>query len=92
MKVMIATPTAGMVHAMYASSLASLIVYYQNMQIFENSTERQDVALLMMLGSSIPDNREKIVESTLKMNCSHLLFIDDDMGFEADCLNIALSR
>lgn len=93
MKVMIATPTTGMVYAVYAASLAAMIVHYLNEPIFSDTEpESRDLALIMMIGSSIPDNRDKLAQETLRQKCSHLLFIDDDMGFAPECLNIALGR
>jgi hypothetical protein len=47
----------------------------------------------MMLGAAIGGHRDQMCDVALKNpEITHVLFIDDDMGFEVDCLNIALSR
>ncbi len=47
----------------------------------------------MVIGAGINQNRENMVDEFLeKKDMTHLLFIDDDMGFQPDCLNIALAR
>lgn len=92
MKVMIGTPSAGIVHAAYASSLVGLCLHYLTHPVFGREKEPKLMNMLMLIGSSIGENRDKIVNQAIKEDCSHVLFIDDDMGFDADCLNIALMR
>jgi len=41
-----------------------------------------------MVGSA----RESFVDDILQLESTHLLFIDEDMGFREDCLNIMLAR
>jgi hypothetical protein len=92
MNVMIATPSAGIVHANYAMSLVGLCLYYYNTPVLGREKEERNLHSLMMVGASIGENRDKIVNEAIKKDCSHVLFIDDDMGFDSDCLNIALMR
>ncbi len=92
MKVMIGTPTAGIVHAAYAMSLTKLVLYFLGTPVFGREKEERHVIIQMLQGANIGMARDKIVESALEQNCSHVLFIDDDMGFREDCLNRAAMR
>ena len=46
----------------------------------------------MYVGASISENRDKMCDKAIELGATHLLFIDDDMGFAPECLNIALMR
>lgn len=92
MKVMIGTPSAGIVHASYAMSLTKMILYFLQTPILGQEKEPREVQAVMMVGANIGQNRDKIVESALEENCSHVLWIDDDMSFQPDCLNLAAAR
>jgi hypothetical protein len=89
---MIGTPSAGIVHAAYASSIVGLALHYLTHPVMGREKEPKLMSMLMLVGSSIGENRDKIVSEAIKQDCSHVLFIDDDMGFDPDCLNIALMR
>lgn len=43
-------------------------------------------ALLMREGSVLHSNREEIIMRAIEMNCTHVLFVDDDMIFEKDAV------
>jgi hypothetical protein len=92
MKVMIGTPSAGIVHAAYAMSIVGLCLQYYTTPVFGREKEERNLHSLMMVGANIGENRDKIVNQAIEKDCSHVLFIDDDMGFDSDCLNIALMR
>jgi hypothetical protein len=92
MDVMIGTPSAGIVHAAYAMSIVGLCLHYYTTPVFGREDEPRNLHSLMLVGASIGENRDKIVDEAIKKDCSHVLFIDDDMGFDADCLNLALMR
>lgn len=50
------------------------------------------LSLYTMPGTLIFDQREKLVEVALKEGCDAVLFIDSDMRFPHDIINILLSR
>jgi hypothetical protein len=93
MRVMIGTPSAGIVHAAYAMSLTKMIMHYLQTPIVGHSKdEKREMQMQMVVGANIGQNRDNIVEAALKADCTHVLFIDDDMGFEQDALNVVASR
>ncbi len=92
MEVMIGTPSAGIVHAAYASSIVGLCLHYYTNPVFGRENEARNLHMMTLIGSSIGENRDKIVDEMLQKPCTHMLFIDDDMGFDQECLNIALMR
>ena len=89
---MIATPSAGFVHADYCASLTKMILYFLQHPILGNEKEPREMMFTMMVGANIGQNREQIVEGALENDCTHVLFLDDDMGFSHDCLNMAAMR
>ena len=92
-RVAICTPTAGMVKASYCLSVVGLIAHYLATPVEGHETEERVVMYDLMIGSMISTSREFMVEQVLQSDAAtHMLFLDDDMGFTADCLNIALSR
>jgi hypothetical protein len=91
--VAICTPTAGTVKASYCLSVVGLIAYYLANPVKGHEKEERFVMYDLMIGSMISTSREFMVESVLEGDsATHVLFLDDDMGFSHDCLNIALSR
>ncbi len=92
MDVMIATPSAGIVHAAFATSVVGLALHYFTTPVLGREKEERNLHQMMMVGASIGENRDKLVNTALDKGCTHVLFIDDDMGFDSDCLNIALMR
>jgi hypothetical protein len=90
-QVAICTPTAGMVKATYSAALLHMVGYYLQHQVFEG--QEQSMSYNCVIGSNIGQQRDELVEDSLNdPNNTHVLFIDDDMGFHSDCLNLALSR
>jgi hypothetical protein len=82
-----------MVTAAYCVSLLSMCQYFFNTPILGMPDEPRGLGHQMMLGAAIGGHRDQMVDVALKNpDITHVLFIDDDMGFEVDCLNIALSR
>jgi hypothetical protein len=86
------TLTAGAPKATYTTSLMGMGIYFMNTPIAGFDGPR-GFTYDLFIGSSIVAGREHAVESVLDAeDVTHLLFIDDDMGWKSDCLNIALSR
>ena len=56
------------------------------------SKEGNGLKLYTMAGTLIFDQREKLVDAALKEGCDAVLFIDSDMRFPADTIDILLSR
>lgn len=51
-----------------------------------------DYNVIFQQGCIIHQNRENIVKEAIKQKCTHLLFIDSDMFFEADSIMTLLGR
>lgn len=51
-----------------------------------------DYSVIFQQGCIVHQNRENIVKEAIKQKCTHLLFIDSDMFFEADAVMTLLGR
>lgn len=79
MKILIGTPHhGGSVFADYAHSLVRTML-----ALHENGIEP---GLFLRQSSVLPDNRNMIAATALELDCSHLLFIDADMGWEPEAV------
>ena len=91
-KLVIAIPTAGMVRMGFAYSLAGLI----SKLAAEGIKTRRESTLLVKMdvqeSSVIHSNRELLVSRALKDGQTHLLFLDDDMTFEPQIIDILAGR
>ena len=87
----ICTPSTGLCRTAYAYSLARLVMYAA-MNRFLPESPQQEVRLLMLEGSGISANREAMVEDALHAGSTHILFLDEDMGFDPDVAHLLFSR
>jgi len=79
-KVMIATPAYdGKVHVPYATSLAetTFLLLKNNIQVHYNITTS---------GSLLVAERNRILQMFMDSDCTHLLCIDSDLGWPANCV------
>ena len=88
----VGTPSTGQTRMSYASSLARMVAYFSNNPLLPDVAE-QRMDFLFLEGSGISDNRETITKSALEIpELTHLLWIDDDMGFHWDTLHVMMAR
>jgi hypothetical protein len=88
---MIGVPSSGQVKAGFAYSLAGLIGRIA--AGFPTIRDRGvQVALSIAQSSVVHANREKLIQEAIDQNKTHLLFIDDDMVFQPNTLEIMLAR
>lgn len=87
----ICVPTAGMVHACTNYSTVSLLAYLTG-GLKSRPNETLEISYLQQVSSVIHANRETLVNQALQKECTHLLFIDDDMYFEPNAVDILLGR
>jgi hypothetical protein len=79
-KIMVGIPT---------SEMARQAIFYD----FYNTLVRPDGTLCMFAhGQSPARNRNLIIETALEHNCTHILFLDDDLQFKPDTLTRLLER
>lgn len=90
-KLFILTPTTGTVTIAYTHSLVHLLTDYMQNRIFED-VPNQMLGYRTIAGSGISANRERLVKEALETDATHVLFIDDDMGFSAEALHLLASR
>ena len=91
MKLFIGTPSTGFVRATFAFSLAYFVSYFAGHRI-RPEHDNQEIGFISIEGSMIGENRDLIVEEFLKQGGSHLLFIDDDMGFAMNAVHVLASK
>jgi hypothetical protein len=83
----IGIPSSGFVRAGFAHSLANLIGHLASVGISTKPNCPILIQLEMVEGSVIHMAREHLVCKALEWNATHLLFLDDDMVFEANILD-----
>lgn len=91
-KVVVAIPTAGTVRMGFAASLAGMISKVAAHGI--PTRPEASVALRMDIveSSVIHTNREQLCKRAIEAEMTHLMFLDDDMVFEPQVLEILLGR
>ena len=91
-KLVIAIPTAGTVKMGFAYSLAGLIGYISANAIPSRPEATLEVKMDVVESSVIHTNREKLVRRAIDTGMTHLMFLDDDMVFEPNILDVMLGR
>ena len=88
----VATPSSGQTKMCYAISLAKMVAYFSNNRLLPD-LEEQRMEFLSVEGSGISENREILTRNALAVpELTHLLWIDDDMGFHWDTLHMLMAR
>jgi hypothetical protein len=88
----VGVPTSGVCRAGFAVSLAKLTAFFATTRLLPEIDEYA-MDFMFLEGSGIAPNREQIVTEFLaKETNTHLLFIDDDMGFLQNTLQIVANR
>ena len=91
--VVVCTPSTGHCKSVFAFSLARLVAYFAQHPIYPEASAVQMMDFGMIEGSGISSNRENMVRDALAMDgMTHILFIDEDMGFHLDALHIIARR
>lgn len=88
----ILTPTTGLCKAGYTFSLANLVMYIMNNPPFLNEPGSRRLGVSPIEGSGISANREKMVADALETDVTHILFIDDDMGYAPNVLHVLAEK
>ena len=85
MKVAVCVPCRDTVMSGFAFDMARLTA-------FDAQNRDGELQLLQMPGTLIFTQREKLAEEALEWGADAILYIDSDMRFPADALNVLLSR
>lgn len=92
LKIAFCTPTTGIVKSTFTASFIRLLIYFLEKPVLPEVYTKKGMIVQMRIGSNIGEARDKMCDVALRENCSHVLFIDDDMGFSPDALHCALER
>jgi hypothetical protein len=90
-KCLISTASAGWCRSAFPYSLFNLVRYFHSKRIWPEE-DFQVLDFNIYEGSWISHQREKTILDALKEDWSHVLFIDDDMGFNPDTLHRLAGR
>jgi hypothetical protein len=90
-KVGICIPTAGLVRAACAFAVCQVVGLLAQKKLWAEANT-QGLQLFMREGSGIAPNREKMVNEAIELNCTHILFVDDDMTFDPKAVELLASR
>ena len=83
-KLGIAVPCRDQVHSLFTYSLVQLVQYNEKRGIKTN--------LYMLSGSLIADQRHKLARTCIDDQCTHILWLDSDMMFNANTADTMLSH
>jgi hypothetical protein len=90
-KIGICIPTAGFIRAETFSSFYKVIRLLNEKKLWPEAKEQSHV-LLVQVGSGISTNREGMVKRAIEAECTHVLFIDDDMIFDGKAFELLARR
>jgi glycosyltransferase involved in cell wall biosynthesis len=85
----VCVPARDEVHTGFAFDFAKMVGRDSK---FRCGSSDNGLKLYTMAGTLIFDQREKLVDAALSEGCDYILFIDSDMRFPSDTIEILLSR
>jgi hypothetical protein len=88
-KIAVGLPNMGSIRIETAHSLLNMYTYMTQKY---TSKGVLDVCTITVGGTLLPASRNKIVETAMEMDATHLLWVDGDMKFPCDAMEILLSR
>lgn len=91
-KIAVCVPTAGSVRMSFAYSLCGMMAYVAARSIKTIPECPVTMSLKVLESSNWITNREKLARQALDAGDTHLMFLDDDMVFEPQILEILLGR
>ena len=90
-KIAICVPTAGLIRAETVSSFYKVVRSLNEKTLWPEATEQSHM-LLIRIGSGISTNREAMVKQAIDNDCTHVLFIDDDMTWDPKAFELLARR
>lgn len=91
-RVAVCVPSSGQCKTFFALSLANLVASANQVLRSRSDAASFSITTLVQESSNIPGNRESLVLKALEWGCTHVLFLDDDMVFDAIVLEMLLGR
>jgi hypothetical protein len=73
--------------------MVGMISHFLTTPVTDDPEEQRIVLYDLMIGSMITNGRETMMRQVIESgSATHMLFVDDDMGWKPDILNTAISR
>lgn len=91
-RLMVAIPTAGMVPIGFANSLAGMVARFASARVPTIPEKTITMSLRVLQSSNWITNREKLARAAVDEDFTHLMFLDDDMNFAPEVLEVLLGR
>jgi hypothetical protein len=91
-KLVVCIPTAGMVRMGFAYSLAGMVARVAAEGIPSRPEATLEIKMDVVESSVIHTNREQLAHRAIEAGMTHLMFLDDDMVFEPQILDVMLGR
>lgn len=91
-RIVVAIPTAGMVHWRFTKSYARMVSWFATNPMPELGTSGVSLTLDCCESSNWITNRERLAKRAIESGKTHLMFLDDDMTFEPEVLPLMLKR
>jgi hypothetical protein len=91
-KLVIGVPTTGLVSMGFAYSLCGMTSFIAAGKIKSRPEASIEVSMDVQESSVIHTNREQIVSRAIERGATHLLFLDHDMVFEPQIIDVLFSR
>lgn len=88
----IAIPSAGTVVMPFSYSVSTMLSYTAVHKVRTVPEANIEIDLQIVESANWIENREQLVESVVERDRTHLMFLDDDMSFEPQILEIMLGR
>lgn len=83
-------PTTGLCRSENALSMVNFSLYFMQNPIFVG--QQQSIVFRHYQSSSISNGRETLVMNSLADGATHVLFIDEDMAFDADTVHVMMRK
>lgn len=91
-KVAVCIPTAGTVRMGFAYSLAGMVAHFAANKVPTVPEAKITLSMRVMESSNWITNRERLAKQCVELGDTHLMFLDDDMTFAPQVLQILLGR
>lgn len=91
-RLVVSVPTSGTVKMGFAFSLAQMMAYVAGTGLSSKPGVPLSIELETSEGSVVHINRENLVQNAITKGCTHLMFLDDDMLFAPNIMDLMFSR
>lgn len=86
LKIAVCVPSGGDWKAAFGQAVSNMLIHFMESKY----DGEKSIELISVGGSILPDVRHRLVAEAMKIDATHMLFLDDDMVFPKDALNMLL--